>query len=228
VEALLQDKCGTLWKRFQGDTTGLTRASESEIDQSVITILLQKGIDETEIIHAIRYRRAAAGAKEKSDDYFERSVKEAKNWIAGEKKLALDGAAKQKKKRKPKLKIVPDPSSGSDTPVDDATDADAPLEDLTDAGLAAAFIRYHGENLLYCDGVWFFYDGTRFGRDDTGELCRLWLEISDLLLHEAADELDSGRQAYQYGETLPVGPRPARCLDNCRLQSRGRGSYGSA
>ena len=188
VKALLRPKRGKLWERWNGDTTGLADTSESGIDQSLANLLALAGIGATEIIHATRYRRAEAGADPKHDGYYALT--------AGK---ALDWAAKQKKKSKQKLKVVPDPPHDSDTPPEDATDAGAPLEDPTDAGLAAAFIRHHGPDLLHLpttrgDGPWYVWDGTRYRRDEGNEVRRMILETATSLIREAADEPNPDRR----------------------------------
>ncbi|MCH7644656.1 MAG: DUF3631 domain-containing protein [Myxococcales bacterium] len=81
VKALLQTQCDELQKlrkRWQGDTAGLGDESQSGIDQSIANILAREGIDHTEIIHALRYRRTEAGATEKHDGYYALTVGNAK------------------------------------------------------------------------------------------------------------------------------------------------------
>ena len=126
------EKKPKLRERWNGVTDGLKDGSPSGQDLAIANLLALEKPDGVGIEQALRFRRAKAGDDPKYSGYFEQTVG-----------LALDWAAKQKKKskRKPaKLKIVSDPSTDAGAPLEDATDAGAPLEDLTDAGIAAALI----------------------------------------------------------------------------------------
>ncbi len=198
VQALLRPKREKLWERWNGDTTGLTDPSPSGVDQSIANLLALKEIDETDIIHALKFRRAQAGLDLKYEGYYAQTVGNALAWV------------KEQKKPARKLKAVPDLPSDSDIPLEDAADSSTPLEDNTDAGHAAAFIRYYGADLRYVPamGLWLVWDGTRWRRDDGNEVRRLMGETSVALIYEAADEQDPARREKLF--KMALGCRSAR------------------
>lgn len=70
-----------------------------------------------------------------------------------------------------------------------APTVDVPLlEHCTDLGNARRFALQHGDRLRFVDalGGWLHYDGTRWRRDDTGEVYRLWESTVRAIYQEAA------------------------------------------
>ena len=66
---------------------------------------------------------------------------------------------------------------------------DAPLvENLTDLGNARRFALQHGHSVCYVEalGGWLVYDGTRWRRDETGKVYRLYEDTLRRTYEEAA------------------------------------------
>ena len=66
----------------------------------------------------------------------------------------------------------------------------------TDLGNAARLVEHHGEDLRYCypQSKWYAWDGTRWVRDDTGEVYRRAKQIIRAIYHEAAEADNAERR----------------------------------
>jgi putative DNA primase/helicase len=67
---------------------------------------------------------------------------------------------------------------------------------LTDLGNAERFVAQHGENVRYCYSwrTWLFWTGTRWERDNTGQVHRLAKETVRSIYREASDSTDEDRR----------------------------------
>jgi putative DNA primase/helicase len=63
-----------------------------------------------------------------------------------------------------------------------------------DVGNAKRFVDLHGDNLLYCAGSWFSWSGMRWEEDKTLHIYKLASGMQDIVLTEAALEVDEDRR----------------------------------
>jgi putative DNA primase/helicase len=92
----------------------------------------------------------------------------------------------------PKNESTPDEPTGSRN----GHHQEPPGFNLTDLGNAERLVHRHGDKLCYCQalGGWFVWDGTRWRRDDTGEVERLAKETIRSIYVEAGNEPDDVRR----------------------------------
>jgi putative DNA primase/helicase len=69
-------------------------------------------------------------------------------------------------------------------------------ERFTDLANSERFVAQHGEDVRYCHqwGKWLVYNGTRWERDETGQVHRLAIETVRGIYHEAAEAEDDRRR----------------------------------
>jgi putative DNA primase/helicase len=69
-------------------------------------------------------------------------------------------------------------------------------EDLSDLGNAQRLVQRHGQDLRYCipRRAWLIWDGTRWARDETGEIVRRAKDTVRAIYHEAAAASDPDHQ----------------------------------
>ena len=68
---------------------------------------------------------------------------------------------------------------------------------LTDLGNAERLIANHDEELRYCDplGGWLFWDGSRWRRDESGQVYRWAIETARAIYTEASTEEEPEKRA---------------------------------